>query len=129
MNNMKKILIFLVTILNLVACSNSVETISISEECEVITVYHNRTGRILFSDTLTNSSIIYTEKGVNDYALSNIPEKFFDKQEEYTVVNKYFNKGEKTQEDKYELYYFGFFDELIRGEKNPFSGWRYNRIH
>ena len=77
---MNKIIVFLATILSFVACSNSVETISISEECEVITVYHNRTGRMLFTDTLTDNHIIYTEKGVNDYALSNIPENFFDNQ-------------------------------------------------
>lgn len=120
---MKKILIFLATILSLVACSNSVETISISEECEVITVYHKRTERMLFSDTLTNNRIIYTEKGVNDYALSNIPKRFFDNHEEYIIINKYFNNKEKTQEDKYVLYYFRLF-----GEKSPYSGWRYERI-
>ena len=120
---MKKILIFLATIISLVACSNSVETISISEECEVITVYHKRTERMLFSDTLTNNRIIYTEKGVNDYALSNIPKRFFDNHEEYTVINKYFNNRKKTQEDKYVLYYFRLF-----GEKSSYSGWRYERI-
>lgn len=125
---MKKILIFLATILNIVACSNSVETISISEECEVITVYHNRTGRMLFSDTLTNNRIIYTEKGVNDYALSNIPKKFFDTNEEYTVINKYFNNRKKTQEDKYQLYYFRLFGSLIPEEKTPFTGWKYDKI-
>ena len=125
---MKKILIFLATIISLVACSNSVETISISEECEVITVYHKRTERMLFSDTLTNNRIIYTEKGVNDYALSNIPKRFFDNHEEYTVINKYFNNRKKTQEDKYVLYYFRLFGDLIPEEKSPATGWRYERI-
>ena len=125
---MNKIIVFLATILSFVACSNSVETISISEECEVITVYHNRTGRMLFTDTLTDNHIIYTEKGVNDYALSNIPENFFDNQEEYIVVNKYFNNGEKTQEDQYELYYYDLFRGLMPKEETPFSGWKYRRI-
>ena len=125
---MKKILIFLTTILSLVACSKSIETISISEECEVITVYHNRTERMLFSDTLTNNRIIYTEKGVNDYALSNIPKRFFDTNEEYTVINKYFNNRKKTQEDKYQLYYFRFFGGLIPNEESPFTGWKYDKI-
>lgn len=125
---MNKIIVFLATILSFVACSNSVETISISEECEVITVYHNRTGRMLSTDTLKNTRIIYTEKGVNDYALSNIPENFFDNQEEYIVVNKYFNNGGKTQEDQYELYYYNRFRGLMYNEKTSFSGWRYRRL-
>lgn len=125
---MKKILILLANILSLIACSNSVETISIPEECEVVTVYHSRTGRMLFSDTLTNNRIIYTEKGVNDYALSNIPKKFFDTNEEYTIINRYFNNRKKTQEDEYQLYYFRFFGGLIPEEKTPFTGWKYDKI-
>ena len=116
---MNKIIVFLATILSFVACSNSnidnqnnldQKTIPILEKCEVITVFQ-RTGKLLFTDTLTNNHIIYTEKGACEYALKNIPQKVFDTSEKYTVINEYFNRGEKTHEDQYIIYFNGRFSE------------------
>lgn len=121
---MKKIVIYLATLLSFVACSNSNtdnqnsldhKTIPILEECEVITVYH-RTGKLLFTDTLINNYIIYTEKGACEYVLNNISQRFFDTSEKYTVTNEYFNRGEKTHEDQYIIYF-----------NERFSTWNWKR--
>lgn len=122
---MKKILILLATLLSFVAYSKAAETISISKECEVVTIYHDRTGKKLFTDTLTNNRIIYTEKGVNDYAFNNIPSRFFDTSEKYIITNQYFNKGKKTHEDKYMIYFDCFMEE----PESPFFEWKYTRIY
>lgn len=97
------------------------KTFSNLKEYEVIIVYHERTKRILFTDTLTNDRIIYTEKKVNNYAFENIPNNFLDISEKYIVSNKYFNKGEKTHEDKYIIY----FDCFMGHPESSFSQWKY----
>lgn len=123
---MKKIIVLLVALLlNYSYNVYATETIHISEEYEVITVFHDRTGKMLFTDTLTNHRIIYTEKGVNDYAFNNIPSNFFDTSEKYIINNKYFNGGEKTHEDKYMIY----FDCWMGHPESSFSQWKYKRIY
>jgi len=117
---MNKIIVFLATILGFTAHSNAAEMISISEECEVITIYHSRTGKMLFTDTLTDHRIIYTEKGVNQYAFNKIPRKFFDTSEKYIINNEYFDRGEKTHEERYMIYFM---------EEYSFSQWTYKRIY
>jgi len=121
MKMFKSIIIYLVAILCFNCCTDankgtvSAKSIPYLRECEVITVYCERTRQVLFTDTLTNNHIIYTEKGACEYALKNIPQKVFDTSEKYTVTNEYFNRGEKTHEDQY----------IIFNER--FSGWNWKR--
>lgn len=114
---MKKVLIFIVTLLAL--CSYSANAVE-NEEYEVIAVQHNRTEKWLVVDTLFSDDIIYTEQKAVNYAASRIPEKFVDTSEEYIVYNLYF-VGEKKTKYVYRLWYtgLGFYTKYWKYELIP----------
>ena len=87
---MKKVLLFLVTLLALYSCSRN----AAENEYEVIAVLHNRTNKWVVVDTL---DIIYTEREALNYAGCRIPEKFVDISEEFCVYTRYYKGKRKVR--------------------------------
>lgn len=114
MKMFKRIIIYLVAILCFNCCTDAnkgttlAKSIPYLRECEVITVYCERTRQVLFTDTLANNRIMYSEKSANGYAFKNIPSDSLDISEKYIIHNEYFNKGEKTYEDWHMMYFYSF---------------------
>lgn len=99
---MKKVLLFIVTLLALYSCSrNAAET---ENEYEVIAVLHNRTNKWIVVDTLFNDGIIYTEREALNYAACRIPEKFVGISEEFCVYTRYYDYVGK-KENSYKLWF------------------------